>query len=420
MKLHKRTLKNGLRIQAVEMPGTNVVTTLVLAGAGSRHEEMEISGIAHFLEHMFFKGAKKFPTPKSVSESVDAVGGKFNAFTGKEQVGYYVKTGKVNLDISLDVLSDMLLHAKFPPEEIEKERGVILEEMAMYQDTPTYQIMWDIESLIFGDQPLGRDQIGTKEFIKSVRQQDFRNYMNDLYVPKNIVITIAGAVDEKDIDKAEKYFQFEDGDKNREHVSFDPDLAKKKYSIREKNTEQYHINFGVRAMSEQSEEYPTLRVLAAILGGNMSARMFQNVREEKGLSYSIHTETDGFTDTGYLTTRAGVKLGDVLKAIEAIRYEYDDVVKNGISEKELEKAKGYLVGQIDLETEDTEKVANHFAYNELFYRKTDDFEEEKRKIESVTKEQVEELAKKLLRPENFRLAGIGPEIKERELLPLIS
>ncbi len=420
MKIHSRKSQNGLRIQAVEMPGTNVVTTLILAGAGSRYEDLKIAGISHFLEHMFFKGAKKYKNPKAVAEAVDSFGGEFNAFTGKEYAGYYVKSGKENLNKSLDVLSDMLIHSRFDQEEIEKERGVILEEMAMYLDAPMYQISWDFEQLVFGDQPLGRDQIGTKELIKTVQHEDFVKYEKELYVPENMVICLAGAVDESTIDLVEKYFQLKDRSQKRETLPFDENLATEKFKIRIKKTEQYHISFGVKTLSEKDPRFSALQILGTVLGGNMSSRMFQNVREGKGLCYSIRTQVDEFTDTGLMTTRAGVKLDDVLKAVEAIRFEYDEVVKNGITDDELEKAKSYLCGRLDLSTEDTENVAHHFAKNELLYSMVERFGEEKEKLSAVTKDEVNALAKELLKPENFRFSGIGPAINEDALLKFIS
>jgi predicted Zn-dependent peptidase len=420
MKLHSKTLANGLRLQAIEMPGTNVVTTLILAGAGSRYENIEIAGISHFLEHMFFKGSKKYPTPKAVAEAVDAFGGEFNAFTGKEYAGYYVKSGAQNIEKSLDVLSDMLLHAQLNQEEINRERGVILEEMAMYLDMPTYQISWDFEQLVFGDQPLGRDQIGTRELIENVTSEQFKQYRNELYVPKNMVITVAGAVNEKTLETVAKYFDMPDAEQKREMTPFDTNLATKKFRIREKKTEQYHLSFGVRALSERDPRYAALRVLAVILGGNMSSRMFQHVREQKGLCYSIRTTIDEYTDTGLLSTRAGVKLDDVLRATEAIRAEYDDVRENGVTETELANAKNYLLGKTDLNTEDTEDVAHHFAKNELLYTVQESYEDWKTQVSEVTKEEVEAVARELLIPENFRFGGIGPTIEESNLLPLIS
>ncbi len=420
MKLHHKTLPNGLRLQAIEMPGTKVVTTLILAGAGSRYENIEIAGISHFLEHMFFKGSKKYPTPKAVAEAIDAFGGEFNAFTGKEYAGYYVKSGEQNLEKSLSVLSDMLLHAQLNQEEINRERGVILEEMAMYLDMPTYQISWDFERLVFGDQPLGRDQIGTRELIESVTSEQFQKYREELYVPKNMVITVAGAVNENTLETVAKYFDMPEREQSRQVTPFDFDLKTEKFRIREKKTEQYHLSFGVRAVSENDERYPALKVLAVILGGNMSSRMFQHVREQKGLCYSIRTVVDEYTDTGLLSTRAGVKLSDALNATRAIRDEYDEVRENGVEETELEKAKNYLVGKIDLTTEDTEEVAHHYSKNELLYGKQDNFEDWKTKVNKVTKAEVDALAKELLAPENLRFAGIGPAISEEELLQIIS
>jgi predicted Zn-dependent peptidase len=215
----KTTLQSGLRVVTEKLEGTKAVTVLVLAGAGSRYETQEIRGISHFLEHMFFKGAKKYKNTKEVSEAIDSVGGMFNAFTGKEYAGYYVKVASENLEVACDVLSDMLVRATFPQEEIEKERGVILEEYNMYQDTPMYQIGWNFESLIFGDQPLGWDQIGTKELIKTVNNEDFVKYRNELYTPDNIVVAISGNIaHEKAVEMVQKYFQMEEATKAYNYV----------------------------------------------------------------------------------------------------------------------------------------------------------------------------------------------------------
>ena len=420
MKLHSKKLKNGLTIQIVEMPGTNVVTSLILVGAGSRYEDKSEDGIAHFLEHMFFKGGDKYRNQKEVSSTIDSVGAEFNAFTSEEVVGYYVKSAKQHIDKSLDVLSDMLISARFPEEEIEKERGVILEELAMYLDFPMRKIGDDFQSLLFGDQPIGRDITGDSGVIKSVNQKDFFNYKEKLYVPENIVITLAGAVTKDDISRVEKYFNFDTKKQTKEAAPFDEKLTTEKYSIREKQTEQYHISFGVLGLSKEDKQYPVERVLTTILGGNMSSRMFSNIRGEKGLCYSISTYAEGFSDTGVFTTRAGVKLDKVLDAVEAIRTEYDTIAKDGVTEEELIKAKAYLQGKIDLATEDTEEVAFYYGENTLSHRIQESHEEFKEKIAKVTKGEVDALAKELLRPEKYRFAGIGPKIDEEKLLSLIS
>lgn len=200
--MYKKTiLPNGLRVITQSLEKTQAVTVLILVGAGSRYETKDINGLSHFLEHMFFKGAKKYKNTKEVSEAIDGVGGEFNAFTGKEYVGYYVKVASKHMDVALDVLSDMLLHSKFDPEEIDRERGVIMEEYNMYQDTPMQQIGWDFERLIYGDQPMGWDQVGTKETIHSLQRENFVDYQDKLYSSDNIVISVAGNVDHDDLVK---------------------------------------------------------------------------------------------------------------------------------------------------------------------------------------------------------------------------
>ena len=420
MQLHSKTLNNGLRIRLVEMPGTNVVTSLVLVGAGSRYEEKEISGISHFLEHMFFKGGEKYTTPKMVSETIDTLGAEFNAFTSKEFVGYYVKSGKQHIDTSLDVLSDMLISAKFPPEEIEKERGVILEEMAMYLDLPIYQVGWDFENSLFGDQPIGRDEIGTKELITTVTQKDFFDYKNALYTPENTVVLLAGAVKDADISRIEKYFTFPDGKQSKVALPYDANLPTERFSIRVRPTEQYHLHFGVVGLSEEDDRYPAQVVLATILGGNMSSRMFQHVREELGLCYSIKTSGGGYSDVGVVSTRAGVKLGKVHDALAAIRHEYDLIATSGVTAEELKSAKSFLCGKEDLQTEDTEQVALFYGLNQLLRKKDESFEDVKQKITAVTKEDIDALAKELFTKERYNLALIGPEIDEEKARQAIS
>jgi predicted Zn-dependent peptidase len=418
MKLFERRLSNGLRLQAVAMPGTQVVTTMILVGAGSRYETRKISGISHFLEHMFFKGAEKYKTPKEVSEAVDSFGGVFNAFTGKEYAGYFIKSNKSNLEKSVDVLSDMLLRSKFNPVEIEKERGVILEEMAMYLDAPMYQISWDFERLVFGDQPLGRDQIGTRELIQQVTRQQFLDYKSQFYTPDNMVITLAGAVEEKDLDLLESYFSMGSQKKSQDFSPFDPSLATDRYKIRAKKTEQYHLALGVKSPAETDVDYPTSRVLATILGGNMSARMFQHVREQKGLCYSIRTQIDEYSDAGLLVTQAGVKVSAVWEAMEAITQEYKLIREQGITDQELKKAQNYISGKIDLGTEDSEDIAHEYAKNRLLYDKVESSAMWKDRIWAVKKSEVADLSRRLFTPENFRLAGIGPALDEDRILEI--
>lgn len=407
--IKKSTLPSKLRVVTKKLENTASVTVLVLVGAGSRYENKKINGIAHFLEHMFFKGAKKYKNTKEVSSAIDSIGGDFNAFTGKEYAGYYVKVASEHIDTAFDVLSDMMIHARFDSTEIDKERGVILEEYNMYQDTPMYQIGWDFEQLIFGDQPLGRDQIGTKELIKSVSKEDFQDFKSKLYTPDNTIICVAGNIDhEQVVSKTEQYFS--ELDKNKS-LNFDPVVIKSdqpKIKVTNKKTEQAHLVVGFPGVSFADDLQWTAKVLATLLGGNMSSRMFLNVRETQGLCYYVRTSTDHFSDTGTISTSAGVDTTRVKDALTAIVKEYRDVLNNGPTEEEIHNAKQYLKGKITLRLEDSEEYAHMIGRQELLKNNILSPEEITKKIDAVTLDNVNDFLKKYFSTENLYMAVIGP------------
>jgi len=408
--MHKLTkLPNNLRIITEKLPSTKAVTILILAGAGSRYETKEISGISHFLEHMFFKGANKYKNTKEVSEAIDSIGGDFNAFTGKEYAGYYVKAASDQIEVAMDVLSDMLLHAKFAPHEIDKERGVILEEYNMYQDTPMYQIGWDFEKLVFGDQPLGRDQIGTPEFIKSVTQEQFQQYKNELYTPDNIVLTLAGDVDEdKHMPLLEKYFNFENETKAYPFKKYEKPGKGDLVYLHDKKTEQAHIVVGGESYEETHDMHWAEKLLAIILGGNMSSRMFLNVREAHGLCYYINTSSDNFVDTGIFSTSAGVQVERIDDAIKAVVEEYAKIRDSKVPEEELQKAKNYMKGKMVLRLEDSEQQAHLLGKYSLLHDTIMTPEEIMKALDKVTVEQIHEVAKDVLAHDRLRVGVIGP------------
>lgn len=416
----KTTFDNGLRLVTEKLPGTKAVTVLVLVGAGSRYESEELRGIAHFLEHMFFKGAEKYKDTKEVSEAIDSIGGEFNAFTGKEYAGYYVKVAADKVEVACDVLSDMLLRAKFEQAEIEKERGVILEEYNMYQDTPMYQIGWNFEQLIFGDQPLGWDQIGTKELIRTVNNEDFCKLHGELYTPDNTVVAIAGNVSGDEAKRlVEKYFDMKPGKKAYDFEPLDKEKAGRKIYLKEKKTEQAHIAVGFPGYPEGHEDHWAKRLLAVILGGNMSSRMFLGVREAKGLCYYIHTSTDNYSDAGAIVTNAGVDLTRIDDAITGVVEEYRKVIADGVTEAELAKAKAYLKGKTVLNLEDCEEYAHLLAKYELLRGGAKDPEDVFALVDSVTVEDVNRVAKDLFKEEEMRLAVIGPYNDEERFLKLM-
>ncbi len=412
---HESLLPSGLRIVTQQLENTKAVTVLILVGAGSRYEVKRINGISHFLEHMFFKGAEKYKNTKEVSEAIDGVGGDFNAFTGKEYAGYYVKVAAEHLDTALDVLADMLLHSKFDPAEIDKERGVIMEEYNMYQDTPMHQIGWDFERLIYGDQPMGWDQVGTKEVIHSLTQQDFIDYNHKLYSADNTVIAVAGQLEHGDLlKKIEKLFQFDGRKKALEFDRIEHKVQEKKIYLRNKKTEQAHVLLGFLGYPENHKDYYAARLLSIVLGGNMSSRMFLSVREQQGLAYYISSSVDGYTDTGTFSTNAGVSLDGIDRAITAILDEYRKVRDELVPELELKKAKDFFRGKLVLRLEDSEEYAHLLGKFKLLYGEVKSIEQIMAEVDKVTPEDLKRVAMDLFQQEQMYLAVIGPyEDEER-------
>lgn len=413
-------LASGLPVLTAPIEGTAAVTVLVFAGAGSRYEAQQERGISHFLEHMFFKGGERYPTTKDVSTVLEGVGADFNAFTGKEYAGYYVKVAATHVALACDVLSDMLLNATFPQEEIEKERGVIIEEERMYQDTPMYRAGWDFEQLLFGDHPLGWDTIGTEEVIQSVNQADFKRHQRELYTPDNLVIAFAGNVTEQQaMALAQQHFGALGGKKARAWDAF-TQFGEQRIWLRAKNTEQAHLVLGVPGVSSLDPDHFTQKLLSIILGGNMSSRMFLRIREARGMCYYISSEVDSYLDAGSISTRAGVDQSRLHEAISAIKHEYMVAAAEGVTADELGRAKEYLKGRVTLSMEDSEELAHFFGKQQLLYPTVRDLPAYFTEIDAVTKERVDALAKRLFVPEQLRLVVIGKEEDEAKMAALLA
>lgn len=411
MKSHQETtLENGLRVVTSQVPSDSI-TLLVLVGAGSRYETQELRGISHFIEHMFFKGASRFKNTKAVSEAIDSVGGQFNAFTGKEYAGYYVKLAKESKEVAFDVISDMLINPTFLPEEIDKERGVILEEMNMYQDTPMYQIGWDFEKLLFGNQPMGWDQIGTKELINSVTQEQFFSYHDELYSTDNTVISVAGNITHEEIlELVDKYFQFNITQKKRTWAKFEGYNQNEKVIMQEKKTEQAHLTIGFPGYHTNHPDFFAQKLLAVILGGNMSSRMFLNVREAQGLCYYISSTVDDYTDCGHFSTNAGVDVNRIDQAVKSIIKEYAELKSNPrVEEDELKKAKSYLYGKLVINLEDSQEVAHLLGKQVLLGEGVKTLSDLHEKINAVTVDDIARVAEDIFDESKLKLAYIGPE-----------
>ncbi|HLC76086.1 MAG TPA: pitrilysin family protein [Candidatus Peribacterales bacterium] len=416
-------LSNGLPLLTAPIEGTESITVHVFAGAGSRYETRAERGVSHFLEHMFFKGGKKYKNAAEVSMAIDAYGGSFNAFTGKEYAGYYVKIAASHIDIACEVLSDMLLHATLPEEEAKKERGVIIEELRMYQDTPMYQAGWDFEELLFGDEPLGWDTIGVEETINATGHKELKAHKDLLYTPDNMVLVFSGKITEKEAMKlGEQFFSGLKGKKGREFAPLNG-RGKEQIMLTTKKTEQSHLVLGVEGANAVEDDHFPQSILSVILGGNMSSRMFLKIREARGLCYYISASTDDYMDTGSLSIRAGVDQSRLDEAITAIKNELLLAADKGVTEEEMKRAKEFLKGKITLGLEDSEERAHFYGRQQLLYANTKhgvlDVPALFAEIDGVTKAQVDAFAKKTLSPAKFRLVVIGNRSDKKALEKLL-
>jgi predicted Zn-dependent peptidase len=410
MKYTRKVLDNGLRIITVPMPSFESATAMVMVGAGSRYETNKNNGISHFLEHMAFKGTTKRPTAMEIASLIDGVGGECNAFTSKEITGYYVKAAASNVDLCLDVLSDMLQNSKLDQAEIDKEKGVILEEKNLYEDTPARHIGDIYEILLYGDTPLGWEIIGTKDVIESVNRQNFVDYMQSLYSANNITVVVAGGIDSAEIEqKVEGYFGQMKSFDTVKYEKQQENQIKPALFIQKKTTEQVHISIGFRTVSINNEEKHALSVLSAILGGGMSSRLFSEVREKRGLAYYVRTNSEHYLDVGNIASTAGLDPKRAEEGIAVIVSEYAKIAgsNSGITDQELKKAKEYLKGHFVLELEDSRSVAGYFAQGEILESKIETPEEIIAKIDAITVGQVEAVAHKYFKENGLNLAIIG-------------
>lgn len=410
MRHNKVILPNGIRLITIPMPSFESATALVMVGAGSRYETPKNSGISHFLEHMAFKGTEKRPTALAISSLIDGMGGEFNAFTSKEYTGYYVKAEKSKVGTILDVLSDMLQNSKLDAVEIEKEKGVIIEEINLYEDMPARKIGDIYEQLLYGDTPMGWDIAGSKDVIRSITRDDFVSYMGSLYSPHNMTVVVAGGIDEAAVKaQVEQYF----GNMKRFETISAPKAVESQNEpailLKHKETEQIHIALGVRGVDLHNPEKYPLSVLASILGGGMSSRLFEEVREKRGLAYYVRTHSDEYADTGSLVSLAGIDPKRVKEAVEVMVAEYKKVAEGtlNITDEELTKAKEYMKGHLVLELEDSRAVSTYYAHQELLEDDVLDPAAVLKLVEDVTKEQVEEVGKKYFKNSGLNLALIG-------------
>ena len=415
----KETLKNGLRLLTIPMPGVASVTLLLMVGAGSRYEEKEINGLSHFLEHMAFKGTKKRPTALDIATLIDGIGGEFNAFTSKDHTGYYIKAASKHLPLVFDVLSDMMLHSKFDPAEIEREKGVIIEEINMYEDMPIRKISDLYENLLYGNTKLGRDIAGIPDVIRSIKRDDFLSYLNRFYSPANTIVTVSGGIDGDLREMTAKYLGLWQNKKTERPEKAGDEQKKPALLLRHKDTQQAHLCIGVRSYSLTNPDRYKLGLLTNILGGGMSSRLFIEVRERRGLAYYVRSSNEMYTDVGNFVTQAGVDTKRIDDAIKVILGEFSRIREEPIKAEELKKAKENLKGKLILDLEDSRNVAGLFASAELLEDKVRTPEEIMKNVDKVTAEEVMETARNIFKEQTLNLAIIGPYKEEERLKKLL-
>jgi predicted Zn-dependent peptidase len=404
----KTVLPNGLRAVTAPMPQAKSVACFVMLAAGSRYETRETNGIAHFAEHMFFKGTERRPTARDIAGEIDSIGGEFNAFTGKEYTGYYVKCAAEHRDTALDVLVDMLRNSKFDPEEIEREKGVIVEEMNMYYDTPRDYLEGVYDELLYDDTPLGWDIIGKKETVRSAERETFLEYLDRWYRAPRMVAGIAGAVGDDIVPRLEELL----GDVPNGAMGSPPQVEWKQdraqVKVHTKQSDQAHIRVGVHSYPIDHPDRYALGLLATVLGGGMSSRLFTEVRERRGLAYYVYGYNMGYTDTGTLYAQGGVDIKRIDEAVKTIVAEFGRIAAEPVEADELEKARNFAKGRLVLSLEDPKGTIMFGLRSEVLEGTLREPDDVLSGYDAVTIEDIQRVAQDIVRENRLNLAVIGP------------
>ena len=404
----RETLTNGLRLLTAPMPQAQSVSCFLMLAAGSRYERHETSGIAHFAEHMFFKGTERRPTARDIAGEVDAIGGEFNAFTGKEYTGYYVKCAAEHRDTALDVIVDMIRNSKFEPPEIDREKGVIIEEMNMYFDTPRDFVDGVYEELVYGDHPLGWDVIGRKETVRGATRDTFMDYLGHWYKPSRMVVGVGGRTGEGLVERVQELLgDLEDAPTGAPLPAL-PSANGTRVKVHTKQSDQAHICLGVRSRPLVDPDRYVLMILSTVLGGGMSSRLFTEVRERRGLAYYVFATNHSYTDAGSLYAQAGVDIDRIDEAVGTVAAELKKIAAESVPADELRKAKNFAKGRYVLQIESPHGLIMFGLRREVLEKRAPEPEEVLTGLEAVTAEDVQRVAGELIEDTALRLAVIGP------------
>jgi len=409
MKYTKKTLKNGLRIMTMPMKDSETAIAMVLVETGSDYEIKSNNGISHFLEHMCFKATKNRSGEK-IRYELDSLGSDSNAFTGNEYTGYYAKTSYKKIDKILDVVSDIYLNPTFPEKDIETEKGVIIEEINMYEDLPQRKV-WDIwMKLLYGNQPAGQTIIGPKENIQKIKQADFKKYHSGHYVPGKTVIVVAGKINEEKIIKTvEEKFGTLPKIKISKKVKTVDEQKSVQIKIFEKKSDQTHLVLGFRAFDLYDKRNKALSLASVILGKGFSSRLFVKMRDELGMCYYTRADIEAFTDHGFFAVSSGVNNARFEEAVQVIMGEFRKIRDLEISEKELRKAKDFALGKLATGLETSDAWAMYYGFQELHHEKIETPEELVKKINKITVKEVKKVLAEIFNSKNLNLAVVGPQ-----------
>lgn len=402
-------LRNGVRVLSVPMLGTDSVTAMILCKTGSRNETLTQAGISHVLEHMVFKGTKKYPTPMAIAEAVDGIGAEQNAFTSKEYTGYYITSAAKHLGLTLDIQSQMLTAPRLPQDDLNREREVIVEEINMYEDQPMSKAIEEFENLIYDGSDMGRMIIGTKETVRATTSEDLAKYMNRWYKGSNMLVVVAGKIE--DLTKTNRLIDDKFGVMSS--GSLDKYESSAKYGSPEhrhfkKPTEQAHFVMGVPGLSINDPQRYALQMGQVVLGGGMSSRLFNEIREKRGLAYYVKAELDMNFDCGYLGVRAGVKLEQLSEAMKVVKEEMLKLADT-ITEAELSKAKEYILGHMPLSLEGSMDIAQFYGMRTLVLDGIRQPDEVVEKISQVNLDQVKKVVAEMVSEDKIRSVVVGPK-----------
>lgn len=409
MKFTKKILSNGLTVLEVPSSDANSVVVDFFVKTGSRSETEKENGISHFLEHFLFKGTKKYPSALAISSLIDSIGGEMNANTGKEHTQFYIKASSEHLELIFEVLTDMIQNPLFDPEELEREKGVIVEEINMYKDTPMYEIENVLEGEMWPKTELGRDIAGTKETVTKFTREMFLDYINRHYQTPNMILGVSGKYNQAKLNSLiQKHWAKYPKRKFHKWNKVQDGQTQPRIKLEFKETEQAHLSLGFKGFKYGDKRNVVQSVLSAVLGGGMSSRLFIEVRERRGLAYYVRASGSSYQDTGSFNVGSGVQVSKIEEAITVILSELKKIKDIQVPAEEIKKAKEYIKGKTILALEDNQVRLDWFLDRAAFHKKINTPEEAFKKIDAVTAKDIQKVANDLFKMSKMTLAIIGP------------